>query len=248
MRRPILLALGLAALATAPVVLGFVAWPTPGARAAHLGPALTHKRVVKPARPAGSLVAWVVPGRRIAIRNAPSGRIVAWAGSRTEFGSPQSLPVVRKRADWLAVKTTELPNGRAGWVDPTAGGLRYSLARVSLAVDLSRRLLEVKRGTRVLRRIHVAVGRAGSSTPTGRFSITDKLPGSRYGSYFGCCILALSGHQPNLPPGWTGGDRLAIHGGSTTGAVSAGCLHAGEGDLDYLMRTVRLGTQVLIHD
>ena len=59
--------------------------------------------------------------------------------------------------------------------------------------------------------------------------------------------LALSGHQTTLPPGWTGGDRLAIHGGSTAGAVSTGCLHADEADLRYLMRVVSLGGQITIH-
>ena len=53
--------------------------------------------------------------------------------------------------------------------------------------------------------------------------------------------------QTNLPPGWTGGDRLAIHGGSTGGAVSTGCLHADEADLRWLMRSVPLGAQITIH-
>jgi hypothetical protein len=92
----------------------------------------------------------------------------------------------------------------------------------------------------------LGIGRAGTSTPTGRFSLTDKLRGRDYGSYYGCCILALSGHQTHTPRGWTGGARLAIHGGAY-GAVSAGCLHASTGDLRYLMRVVRLGTQIVIH-
>jgi lipoprotein-anchoring transpeptidase ErfK/SrfK len=53
-----------------------------------------------------------------------------------------------------------------------------------------------------------------------------------------------------LPAGWTGGDRLAIHGapaGEPIGAAaSAGCLHAGERDLQRLMRVVPLGAPVLI--
>jgi lipoprotein-anchoring transpeptidase ErfK/SrfK len=96
----------------------------------------------------------------------------------------------------------------------------------------------------------VGVGRAGSPTPTGRFAVTDKLSGSAYGPYYGCCILALSAHQTHLPPGWTGGDRVAIHGTNapaTIGAAaSAGCLHAGEADLRTLMRRVPLGTPVFI--
>ena len=142
--------------------------------------------------------------------------------------------------------TTELPNGRRGWVDGQ-GALRLSRTTVTLDVDLSTRVLRVRAGSRLLRTMRVGIGAPGTSTPTGRFAITDKLSGSAYSSVYGCCILALSGHQTNLPPGWTGGDRLAIHGGSTAGAVSTGCLHADEADLRYLMRTVPLGAQITIH-
>ena len=59
--------------------------------------------------------------------------------------------------------------------------------------------------------------------------------------------FALSATQPNLPAGWTGGNRIAIHGGPTGAAVTAGCIHAAEADLSYLMRLVPLGTPVTIH-
>ena len=63
---------------------------------------------------------------------------------------------------------------------------------------------------------------------------------------YGCCILALSAHQTNVPASWRGGDRMAIHGGAM-GAVSAGCVHASESVLRNLMRLVPLGTPVTIH-
>src|SRR5262249_14746475 len=113
--------------------------------------------------------------------------------------------------------------------------------------DPPRQRLRVWAQGRVARRSRVGIGRTGSSTPTGRFSITDKMPGSALGSYYGCCLLAISGNQPNPPPGWTGGARLAIHGGPY-GAVSAGCLPAETADLRYLMRAVPLGTQIVIHE
>ena len=94
----------------------------------------------------------------------------------------------------------------------------------------------------------MAVGSAGSPTPPGRYAVTDKIDGSRYGSYYGCCILALTGHQTNPPPGWTGGDRLAIHGTNAPSTIgtpaSAGCLRAADDDLQVLMRLVPLGTPV----
>jgi lipoprotein-anchoring transpeptidase ErfK/SrfK len=93
----------------------------------------------------------------------------------------------------------------------------------------------------------VAIGAASSPTPTGRFSVTDELS-DFYPSVYGCCVLALSAHQTRLPKGWSGGDRVAIHGGGGIGsAVSNGCLHADEADLRYLMTTVPLGTLVVIH-
>jgi lipoprotein-anchoring transpeptidase ErfK/SrfK len=128
--------------------------------------------------------------------------------------------------------------------------VRVESTEVSLVLDLSRRRLVLKEGNRVVRRMTVGVGRPSSPTPTGRFAVTDKLPGSRYGSFYGCCILALSAHQTHLPAGWTGGDRIAIHGTnapSTIGvASSAGCAHARDSDLLVLMRRVPLGAPVFI--
>jgi lipoprotein-anchoring transpeptidase ErfK/SrfK len=80
--------------------------------------------------------------------------------------------------------------------------------------------------------------------------VTDKFSGSRYGPYYGCCIVALSAHQPNLPAGWTGGDRIAIHGTNAPWTIgvpsSAGCPHARDADLRVLMRRVPLGAPVFI--
>jgi hypothetical protein len=197
------------------------------------------------ARPSGHLIAYV--RSPVALRARPDGRVVERVSARTSFGSPQALSVVRSRhGRWLAVSTPGLGNGRLAWIDARAGGLRYARTRLELDVDLSQRLVTLRTGSRVLRRFTVGVGRPGSPTPTGRFSVTDKLDGPAYSAYYGCCILALSATQPNLPAGWSGGNRIAIHGGPTGGAVSAGCIHAGDADLRYLMRLVPLGTPVVI--
>jgi L,D-transpeptidase catalytic domain len=201
---------------------------------------------------ASKMIVRVKPGRTVALYARPNGPSLTRIGSRTEFGSPQALAVVRVRdRRWLGVTSSQLPNGRVGWIDAKEEAVRYARTRLLLEVDLSRRELVVRWGETVRRRLSVSIGRAGSPTPTGRFAITDKLPGARFSSAYGCCILALSGRQPRLPAGWSGGDRLAIHGTpdpSTIGsAVSAGCLHASARDLAYLMRRVPLGTQVLIH-
>lgn len=210
---------------------------------------------VAPARAAktapGYLVASPAPGRELVVRARPRGPVLARLGARTEFGSPQTVAVARRRGHWLGVVTTQLPNGELGWIDGNADGVRLSQVRRRLELDLSERRLVLKQGDRVLRRMTVGIGRPSSPTPTGRFAVTDKLSGSRYGPYYGCCILALSAHQPNLPPGWRGGDRVAIHGTNDPGSIgvpsSAGCPHARDADLRYLLRRVPLGTPVFIY-
>ena len=203
---------------------------------------------LKPAAPRPRRLA-VVRGS-VALREKPGGRAVVRVGSTTEFGSPRVLAVAARRGDWLGVVATERPNNRLGWVHRDSPALRLRRTGLSLHADLSGRTLTLRKDGRRVHRLTVAIGRPGSETPTGRFAVTDKLSGSSYGPYYGCCILALSGHQPKTPPGWTGGSRLAIHGTdapSTIGmAASAGCLRASDADLRTLMAKVPLGTTVFI--
>jgi lipoprotein-anchoring transpeptidase ErfK/SrfK len=191
-------------------------------------------------------------GRALALRDRPGGRVVATLGDRTEFGSPTTLSVLSRRGRWASVPSSALANGRFGWVDTRDGAVARGTSEARITVRLSSRTIELRVRGRLVRRVTVAVGRPGATTPHGRFSVTDKIAGTRFGPYYGCCILALSGHQPHTPPGWTGGDRLAIHGTdapSTIGtASSAGCLRAADADLRVLMRRVPLGTPVLVRE
>jgi lipoprotein-anchoring transpeptidase ErfK/SrfK len=182
----------------------------------------------------------------VALRAAPgSARTLAVASRTTEFGSRTTLAVTGIHGRWAEVISSLLPNDVHGFVRRSQ--VKLSRVRVALDVDLSARRLRVWRGGVIVRRVAIAVGAAASPTPIGRFAVTDQLTGFNTSAY-GCCILALSGHQTHLPPGWTGGDRLAIHGGGGIGsAVSTGCLHAGETDLRWMLRRVPLGTQVVIH-
>lgn len=201
--------------------------------------------------PPGHVIAYVRPRRALALHSRPFGRVLARVGSTTAFGSRRALGVVTtKRGRWLGVTEAGIGGNRLVWVDAQAGGLRYARTRFELVVDLSSRTLTVLRDRTVVRRLSVGVGRPGSPTPTGHFAVTDRLNGRAYSAVYGCCILALSATQPNLPVGWTGGNRIAIHGTLSASdfgqAVSAGCVHASDSDLRYLMRIARLGTPVVI--
>jgi lipoprotein-anchoring transpeptidase ErfK/SrfK len=186
--------------------------------------------------------------RRTTLRAAPAGRVVARIGRRTEFDSPRVLAVTGRRAGWLRVTASELKNGVSGWI--RASSAHLGSTNVWIRVDRSRREATLRRGPRVLRRFPVAVGRPGTETPLGRYAVTDLLRTKNPDSPYGCCAVALSGHQTKLLPGWPGGDRLAIHATpnpETVGrAASLGCMRAYKRDIRVLMRRVPLGAPVVV--
>ena len=182
----------------------------------------------------------------IVLRQRPGGRVLATVRARTEYGSRQTVGVAATRGNWVGVISTALPNGVVGWVPRQ----ELTLRRVAWSIDisLSSRTLALFHNGVVVRRVAVGVGASGSPTPVGDYIVTDHIDPAAYGtSAYGCCILALSGHQTHPPAGWnTNRDwRLAIHGGAN-GAVSAGCVHADEATLRYLVRMTPLGTPVTV--
>ncbi len=186
--------------------------------------------------------------RPTALRARPAGPVLARLSTRTEFGSIQILAVAQRRPRWLAVRTPLLANGRIGWIPAASAELLRETWRVD--VDVSARRMLVRHLGRRAFAVRVATGAPATPTPTGRFAITDRLrttPGSPYG----CCVLALTGHQPDVPQGWGGGDRIAIHGTpqeTTVGlALSHGCLRASAADMHRLLAALPLGTPVRIH-
>jgi lipoprotein-anchoring transpeptidase ErfK/SrfK len=185
---------------------------------------------------------------RTTLRAAPGGRVVARIGRVTEFGSRRVLSVTGRRGRWLRVIASERRNEQRGWI--RARVVRLGATDISIHVDRSARRLTLKRGSHVLRRMPIAVGRPGNETPLGRFAVTDLLRTARADSPYGCCALALSGHQTKLVPGWPGGDRLAIHGTPNPETVgtqaSLGCMRAYTRDIRALMRRVPLGAPVFV--
>jgi lipoprotein-anchoring transpeptidase ErfK/SrfK len=195
-----------------------------------------------------SPVIWVRAGERVEIRTEPGGgERVETVSRRTRFGSPSVFAVFRHVGDWAAISTASQPNGELGWVRLDPDRLRAGWTRTSIVVDLSERRAELYRGARLVSSFTVTIGAAASPTPTGRFAVTDTLRGGLASAY-GCCAVALSATQPNLPSGWLGGRRIAIHG--TTGALgvatSNGCVRAADEQVSKLIESVDLGTPVRI--
>jgi hypothetical protein len=178
----------------------------------------------------------------------PGGRKRLKITAKTEWGSPRVLGVLEQRGDWLGVQAAELRNGEVGWVRRREA--RVDCTSWSLHADLSKRVLFVRRDGRTVRKMRVAIGRKGNPTPKGRFTVTDKLRVTDPESSYGCCVLALSGHQTDLPDYWPGGDRLAVHATSDESSigqrVSLGCLRTQSGRARWLIETVPLGAPMFI--
>jgi hypothetical protein len=194
----------------------------------------------------GSLTAYV--SAATPLRASPGGKALATLPKRTEFGSPQVVPVQERRDGWLRVTSSQLGNGGSGWIRAD----RAKLFRLDYAIEenLARRELTVRRGSKVLVRTRTAIGRSEAPTPRGTFAVTDRLLIDHPGSPYACCVLALSAHQPKIPQGWGGGDRVAIHAtadpSSVGKAVSLGCLRVRTDVMRRLVRLVPLGTPVRI--
>ena len=185
------------------------------------------------------------------VRRWPGGPVAGVVAPTTPLGahSWSWAFVTTKNGKWAKVGLTWQPNGRTGWV--RLAGRREATTRYWVDADLSRRQVRLMRGRKPMVVFKAAVGTPATPTPTGRFFVTDLVAtGDPYGP-FGWYAFGLSGHQPHLPPGWTGGNQLAIHGtndpSSIGTAASAGCLRVSASALGTLKRYLRLGTPVVIH-
>jgi lipoprotein-anchoring transpeptidase ErfK/SrfK len=194
----------------------------------------------------GALVALVHGSTRM--RTRPGGHVFARVPARTNFGSPEAMWVARLSGRWLGVVSSLAGNGRLGWIPATSA----SLSRVDweLKVSLSGRKLTVLHNGHQVERYSVAIGAPTAPTPTGRFSVTDRLSTGDPAGPYGCCILALSAKAPHAIQDWSGGNRIAIHSTPETSSigqpVSHGCMRLTLPEGQWLLRHIPLGTPTLI--
>jgi lipoprotein-anchoring transpeptidase ErfK/SrfK len=136
---------------------------------------------------------------------------------------------------------------REGWI--RLRGLERDETRVQVHVDLSQHSVTVRKFGRVLFRAPGATGASSTPTPVGEYFVTDRVPFS--GGSYGTFAFGISGIQPRLPAGWTGGNQLAIHGTNNPSSIgrsaSAGCVRVSETTLDRLIPLLRYGTPVIVH-
>jgi hypothetical protein len=216
--------------------------PPPSIRTATAKP---HTQLAIPGGP-GALVALL--HHATALRATPAGRTLNRLQTKTQFGSPAAFWVVKHVPGWLGVMSTQAGNNRVAWIAQSAA----SLSRVpwELKVSLRARQLTVLDAGKTVARYTVAVGASYAPTPTGRFSVTDRLLTGDPSGPYGCCILALSAHSPHAIQGWTGGTRIAIHSTPDTSSIgeaaSHGCVRVTLPEGRWLIEHIPLGTPALI--
>ena len=195
----------------------------------------------------GNRVVYVLPGEEVELHSAPGGQVLKTVGDETEFGSPHVFRVERVEGDWVGVPTPATDNGVLAWIRLDDRVLGAGPTPFSVEVDLSERRATLVRGERPVRTFTVSIGAPGTETPTGRFAITDSFRGGLNPAY-GCCAVALTAKQPNLPSGWLGGNRIAIHGtsGPLGDAISSGCVRAADRDVGAIVDHAPLGAPVTI--
>jgi L,D-transpeptidase catalytic domain len=183
----------------------------------------------------------------VVLRARPGGKAVLRVGPRGPLGGPLVLGVVGVRGRWVKVTAEALPSGHFAWAE-FGRDVAVHPIQWTLRASLSRRVLDVLRDGRIVRTMRVGIGAPSSPTPVGHFAVAEKLTGP-FGPAFGPRIIVLTAQQARLPAGWNRSITyyVGIHAGSGRGsAVSAGCLHATDAAMRYLMRTVPLGTAVQI--
>jgi L,D-transpeptidase catalytic domain len=186
----------------------------------------------------------------VTVHAAPGGPVIADLPGTTPLGSPTWLWVVAtaRHGRWGRVVLPLRPNGRTGWIDLRT--VRTERTQVWVRASLRDRRIWLMRGSQSLATFSAAIGAPGTSTPIGRFSVTDRVLTGDPNGPFGWFAFGLSGHQPNLPPQWAGGDQLAIHGTDDPASIgtpaSHGCLRVSAQALVRLRRTLQLGMPVVI--
>ena len=144
----------------------------------------------------------------MAIRRWPgAGKVIGWMPARSRYYRQRIEAWVVRTAHGGRYGRVPVPYAAAhrfGWID--LRGLRRKFTDVVVNARLSMHRLVVKRDGHVVVRVVAATGAPSTPTPTGEYFVTDRVAftaGSEYGTF----AFGISGIQPHLPAGWTGGEN-----------------------------------------
>ena len=152
------------------------------------------------------------------------GRVVARLGTEAPWaGGPNQLLVLRASTDrrgrrWLRVRLPSRPNDATGWLLADHAVLSPTRWRVEL--DVSARLVNVRRGGRIVRRFPAVVGTPATPTPRGLFAVAEEVRQPSAGGFLGPWALHLTAHSNVLDDYGGGPGRVAGSTGAQERAFS----------------------------
>jgi lipoprotein-anchoring transpeptidase ErfK/SrfK len=231
----------------------------------------SHRRAALPAAPATTLAAvdWsklqqknkpttAVPVRftvaqatvrRVGVYTTPAAATPTRALANPQpSGAPLVFLVQEQRPGWLRVLLPVRPNGSSGWIHTAQ--VRLSHHDFRIVVALGAHTITVYRGTRIIDREPVGIGRKDTPTPGGFYYTKELLrppnPNGAYGPY----AYGLSGFS-NVLRSFGGGDGVVgIHGTNDPSGlgkdVSHGCIRMSNAGISKLAGILPLGVPVQI--
>ena len=168
-----------------------------------------------------------------------------------DFGSALALLVTDDEVPgWVQVLVPGRPTGSTGWLPLDGSGVELRQVTTVVYVDLTARTLTLLDGDQVILTTPIAIGAPDAPTPTGVFSVTDKLQDPNPDGAYGPFALGLSGRSEVLSD-FAGGDgQIGIHGTNDPSSigqdVSHGCIRVPNDVIVQLNELLPLGTPVIV--
>ena len=152
---------------------------------------------------------------------------------------------------WLRVLLPQRPNGTSAWIDSDLVRLTWTPWRIE--VSLGQRTVSLLRGGRAIDRWPAVVGKPSTPTPTGLFSVYQRVRQPDPNAFLGTWALLISGFSNTLREFDGGPGRFAIHGRGGASlldplgsARSHGCIRIDNSAVDVLAADAAEGTPVQI--
>ena len=204
--------------------------------------------------PHGHVVVAVAKTKRVRIYARPGAkRPIASLARETRHGARRVFLVDWRGERWTWPKTARVfvplrPNGRRGWV--RAADVRFLVNPYHVTVRLHDRRLVVWRKGRVVLRTRVAIGRALTPTPAGKYFLTELLKQPNPRGAYGPLAFGTSAYSDVLQSFGGGPGQVGIHGTNRPSLigteVSHGCIRVKNSTIRRLAKMLPLGTPVSI--
>jgi hypothetical protein len=189
------------------------------------------------------------PLRRVGAYDAPGGRPRAFLAPDI-FGVPLTIPIVDRRAGWVAVLLPSA-NRRIAWVPP--GGWSVVPLRDLLVVARSTHRLTWWRNGAPVRSWRVSLGHSSTPTPLGRTFVLGRstLSGRVYAGTDVFALGAVPDDPHSVPSGLRGahiGLHTWYHDGELGQNTTNGCIRLTRSGQRLLLTEIAPGTAVVVVD